>query len=91
MTAGLVVVVRVFFVSVGHLRSLGGLLENDYEFDVFIPNGLKLLIHDPKTAVDNHQIALALNALMINKTFPPKAPTSENDALVDAGNLTISP
>jgi hypothetical protein len=48
-TAG--VVVRVFFVSIDHLRSLGGLLENDYEFDAFSRNGLKLLIHDLKTAV----------------------------------------
>lgn len=50
-TAGLVVVVRVFFVSIGHLWPLGGLLENDYEFNVLIVNGLELLIHDLKTAV----------------------------------------
>ena len=38
MTAELIVVVRMFLVSIGHLRSLGGLLKNDYEPDVSIPN-----------------------------------------------------
>lgn len=47
MTAGLAV--RVFLV--GHLRSLSGLLKDDYELHVFIANGLKFPVYDPKAAV----------------------------------------
>lgn len=48
-------VVRVFLVSISHLWSLRGLLENDYELDVFTPDRLKFLIYDPKTAVGRKQ------------------------------------
>jgi hypothetical protein len=50
-SAELVVVVRVFLVSIGHLQSLSGLLKNDNKPDVYISNRLKFSTNNPKTAV----------------------------------------
>ena len=54
-TAGFAFVVRMFVVLVGHLRSLSGLLKNDYQLDVPIPNRLKFLINDPKTTISRKE------------------------------------
>jgi hypothetical protein len=54
LAAGFAIAV-VFFVSIGHLRSLSDLLKNDYKLDVFIPNRLKFPINDPKTAIGGKQ------------------------------------
>ena len=66
MTAGLVV--REFLV--GHLRSLSGLLKNDYELHVFIANRLKFFIYDPKAAVGRKERFL----LMKIRRQPPNSP-----------------
>jgi hypothetical protein len=55
MTAGSLVVVRLFVVFIGHLRSLSGLLKNDYNPELFIANRLEFLINDPKSAVGRKQ------------------------------------
>jgi hypothetical protein len=55
MTAGSLVVVRLFLVSIGHLRSLSGLLKSDYNPDSFTANRLEFLINDPKSAIGRKQ------------------------------------
>jgi hypothetical protein len=55
MTAGSLVVVRLFVVFIGHLRSLGGFLKNDYNPDSFIATRLEFLINDTKSAVGRKQ------------------------------------